>query len=96
MNHSFRFSFKPVNKSQQQLIHEWIAQAHINEWLHGDGLKNTIEDLEKFVNDQTSRATHWIAYDKETPFAYLITSEIEKSEEHPQTNKAFDAHIEAC
>lgn len=45
MQHNFRFSFRPVTKMQQPLILEWIAQKHINEWLHGDGLENTINDL---------------------------------------------------
>ncbi|HAT8606294.1 MULTISPECIES: GNAT family N-acetyltransferase [Legionellaceae] len=93
MKNNCRFSFKPVSKTQQQLILEWIAQEHINEWLHGDGLKNTIEDLEKFVNDGASWATHWIAYDNETPFAYLITSELEKSNDHPDGAATLDLFI---
>src|SRR5580704_13309628 len=93
MKNNSRFSFKPVNKSQQHLIQEWIAQKHINEWLHGDGLKNTIEDLENFVNDNSSWATHWIAYDKETPFAYLITSEVEKTAESSVNAITLDLFI---
>ncbi|HIF0260664.1 TPA: GNAT family N-acetyltransferase [Legionella pneumophila] len=93
MKNNFRFYFKPVNKMQQQLIHQWIAQEHINEWLHGDGLNNTIEDLEKFVNGGSSWATHWIAYDNETPFAYLITSELEKSDDHPDGATTLDLFI---
>ncbi|MCE0723203.1 GNAT family N-acetyltransferase [Legionella resiliens] len=78
----FRFCFKPMNKSQHELIREWIHQPHINEWLHGDGLNNTIKDIDQFLNDGKPWATHWIAYDNEIPFAYLITSEIGKSEEY--------------
>ncbi|MCL9682610.1 hypothetical protein MJ258_01300 [Legionella sp. EUR-108] len=33
MKTTSRFSFKPVDKSQQRLVHEWIAQQHISEWL---------------------------------------------------------------
>jgi RimJ/RimL family protein N-acetyltransferase len=93
MKINFRFSFKPVDKSQQTLIHEWIGQKHINEWLHGDGLKNTIEDLEQFVNKGAAWATHWIAYDGEIPFAYLLTSEVEKSVEHPEDAITLDLFI---
>lgn len=71
---NFKFSFKPVREDQKLLIHNWIAQDHIKEWLHGDGLKNTIEDLDKFFKG-TSWGGHWIAYDKAIPFAYLLTSE---------------------
>jgi RimJ/RimL family protein N-acetyltransferase len=69
----FRFTFKPVKQDQKQLVHNWLAQKHISEWLHGKGLKNLLEDLDKFFKG-TSWGTHWIAYDKETPFAYLLTS----------------------
>lgn len=83
MEKNFRFSFKPVHKMQQELILSWIVQEHINEWLHGEGLKNTIEDLENFVNHRPAWATHWLAYDNKIPFAYLITSQIEKSDKNP-------------
>jgi RimJ/RimL family protein N-acetyltransferase len=74
ININFRFTFKPVQQSQRLLIHHWITQDHIKEWLHGDGLRNTIEDLDKF-SEGTSWGWHWIAYDKDIPFAYLLTSE---------------------
>lgn len=70
----FRFAFKPVQQNQRLLIHSWITQDHIKEWLHGDGLRNTIEDLDKFFMG-TSWGGHWIAYDNDIPFAYLLTSE---------------------
>ena len=71
---SFKFCFQPVQEDQKKLIHDWIAQDHIKEWLHGDGLRNLIEDLDNFFK-RTSRGKHWIAYDKHIPFAYLLTSE---------------------
>lgn len=74
MNIKFRFTFKPVQQSQRLLIHNWIIQDHIKEWLHGNGLRNTIEDLDKFFKG-TSWGGHWIAYDHDIPFAYLLTSE---------------------
>lgn len=74
MNHSFRFTFQPVREEQKPLIHAWIAQDHIRAWLHGKGLQNTVEDLDKFFHG-TSWGGHWIAYDQEIPFAYLLTSQ---------------------
>lgn len=88
-----RFHFKPVNKTQEGLVLDWISQPHINEWLHGDGLSNTIKDLHEFLNDRAAWAIHWIAYDNEIPFAYLITSEIEKSEEYPEGAVTLDLFI---
>lgn len=51
MNIKCRFTFKPVQQSQRLLVHNWIIQDHIKEWLHGDGLRNTIEDLDKFLRE---------------------------------------------
>mgnify|MGYP000735803217 CR=1 FL=1 len=93
MNNNVRFSFKPVEKIHHQLILEWIAQDYIHEWLHGDGLKNTIDDLEQFVQGGKPWATHWMAYDNQVPFAYLITSEIVQSTEHPQKAITLDLFI---
>ncbi|STY30368.1 aminoglycoside N(6')acetyltransferase [Legionella wadsworthii] len=89
----FRFRFKPMVKSQLHLILKWIQQPHINEWLHGKGLSNTIEDIEQFLNQGEAWATHWIAYDSEIPFAYLITSEVEKSAEYPGGAITLDLFI---
>jgi RimJ/RimL family protein N-acetyltransferase len=69
----FRFTFKPVEQSQRALIHSWLAQKHISEWLHGDGLRNTYKGLDEFLAG-SSWGEHWIAYDNDTPFAYLLTS----------------------
>lgn len=71
---NYKLSFIPVQKDQKQLILHWIEQDHIKEWLHGDGLRNTTEDLDNFfIGDSWGR--HWIAYDHDIPFAYLITSD---------------------
>jgi hypothetical protein len=44
-----RFLFKPVVESQQVLIHEWLQQDYIREWIHGVGLQNTLSGLTKFI-----------------------------------------------
>ncbi len=71
---SFRFTFKLAQRNQRRLIHDWIAQEHIKEWLHGEGLRNLLEDLDNFFTG-ASWGQHWIAYDNDTPFAYLLTSD---------------------
>lgn len=92
-NHDVRFSFMPVNKTQHALVLGWIRQPHINEWLHGEGLSNTIKDLDAFLNEGEHWATHWIAYDNDIPFAYLITSQLDKSEEYPEGAITLDLFI---
>lgn len=69
----FRFTFKPVESKDQSLVHEWLVQPHIAEWIHGVGLQNTLNGLRKFFQGESS-TTYWIAYENETPFAFLITS----------------------
>lgn len=67
------FHFEPVKSSQRILIHNWLVQPHIKEWIHGIGLQNTLNGLEKFFQGE-SNTTYWIGYDNSTPFAFLITS----------------------
>jgi RimJ/RimL family protein N-acetyltransferase len=74
MKNAFRFRFETVDVSQKKLIHHWLEEQHIREWLHGQGLQNTLEDLAKSFQG-SSLFQHWIAYDNEIPFGYLLTSE---------------------
>lgn len=67
-----KFRFKPVEVKNRTLVHEWLVQPYIAEWIHGIGLQNTLKGLEEFFQGQ-SEATYWIAYDKNIPFAFLIT-----------------------
>lgn len=76
-------TFAHISEEQRPLLMSWLAQDHIREWLHGDGLQNTLNDLEKFFKGP-SLCVHWIAYFNGTPFAYLITSEITEHEDHLQ------------
>jgi hypothetical protein len=71
-----RFAFKPVKREQRGLILSWLAMDHIKEWVHGQGLKNLLNGLEKFFGG-TGGTSHWIAYDGEIPFAYLLTSTVD-------------------
>jgi hypothetical protein len=82
-----QFTFKPATKDQKALIYTWLAQDHIKEWLHGQGLKNLLENLDRFFKG-TSDSCHWIAYDKEIPFAYLLTS--------PEGNDAITLDLFIC
>ncbi|EKD72657.1 MAG: aminoglycoside N(6')acetyltransferase [uncultured bacterium] len=85
---SYRFNFKPADKSQCELVHEWLKQDYISKWIHGQGLKNTLSGLEKFTqyhapdkeHDRELTITqHWIGYDGDKPFVYLLTSNIFKN-----------------
>ena len=84
-----RFIFKPVIEPQQKLIHEWLEQDYIQEWINGQGLQNTLSGLTKFIQhyaktqqiDRECELTqHWIGYDGNRPFVYLLTSNVLKDE----------------
>jgi len=66
------FTFKFAEERDRKLIHDWLHQKHIQQWLHGVGLNNTLVDLEKFFQGG-SDATYWMGYSKGIPFAFLIT-----------------------
>lgn len=68
-----QFHFMPAKPSQRNLLHKWFEQKHILEWMHGVGLQNTLNGLERFFEGKTD-TIYWIGYDQETPFAFLITS----------------------
>ncbi len=85
----YRFTYRPVMASQQPLVHEWLKQDYIQEWIHGVGLQNTLTGLTKFIEyyattqkiERTSDITqHWIGYEGDHPFVYLLTSNVLKEE----------------
>lgn len=81
------FHFKPAKSSQRTLLHQWFEQKHIKEWMHGVGLQNTLNGLEKFFQGK-SDTTYWIGYDKNIPFAFLMTS--------PEGNDAITLDLFIC
>jgi len=92
-------TFAHITSEQKQLLLNWLAQDHIQEWLHGDGLQNTRNDLEKFFKGP-SLHEHWIAYSHGIPFAYLMTSEIAEDEsdffERQEEGKAITLDLFIC
>lgn len=50
---------------------------HAAEWFYGEGLQNTLKGIDSFVAG-SQEAQYWIGYDQEHPFAFLITSRVEK------------------
>ena len=71
----FRFTFKPVDSAHRALVHEWLRLPHAAKWFYGQGLANTIKHLDEFFQG-ASFAKYWLAYDKDLPFAFLITSSV--------------------
>ncbi|HVE44768.1 MAG TPA: GNAT family N-acetyltransferase [Gammaproteobacteria bacterium] len=90
------FTFKPPVESQRELIHEWLQQDYISEWIHGQGLQNTLAGLERFFQYQaegkkfdreTKVMQHWVGYNGDKPFVYLLTSNVFKQNEDEEYAK---------
>ncbi len=72
-----RFTFREAKAEDKELIHSWLSQDYIRQWIHGEGLANTLSDLEiSFAGKAFFK--HWIAFDQKIPFGYLLTSPIDK------------------
>lgn len=80
MSSSFRFQFKPFSKEDRALVHGWLKQPYVAKWFYGKGLENTLRGLDDFL-EEVSTSQYWIAFEKEHPFAFLITSSVEKPED---------------
>ncbi|MBA3815532.1 MAG: GNAT family N-acetyltransferase [Parachlamydiaceae bacterium] len=71
------FDFKPVGKENRQLVRAWLVQPYVAEWFYGDGLQNTFNHLDEFL-EGASQSQYWLAYDNDRPFAFFITSAVSK------------------
>jgi esterase len=76
-NDQDRFTFRAVEKTDRALIHAWMNQKYVSEWIHGDGLTRTLNDLDSFFLG-ASTFHHWLAYEDRIPFGYLLTSDVKK------------------
>ena len=61
----------------RSLVHGWLRAPHATEWFYGQGLENTLQHLDAFLNG-SAEGQYWLAYDGDRPFAFLITSKVEK------------------
>jgi GNAT superfamily N-acetyltransferase len=80
MTSSLRFHFQHVDAEHRSLVHNWLKMPHAAEWFYGQGLKNTIERLDEFLQG-ASNAQYWLAFDQGRPFAFLITSSVHKPDD---------------
>lgn len=77
----FKLTFLPVTRHHKAMILKWLEAPHVAEFFYGDGLKNTLRNLDLScdgVNHNGAYAFyHWVAYHDETPFAFIMTSPVE-------------------
>lgn len=84
-------SFQRVDQASYKKVLEWLHKPHVNEFFHGIGLQNTLNDLEAQVSFGAPRWQHWIASVNGVQFGYLITSDV--NPEDSQDDR-FAQHME--
>jgi len=72
------FHFKPLDGEHRALVHRWLQEPHVAKWFYGQGLENTINHLDDFLNGLQG-GEYWLGFDQNRPFAFLMTSHVEKS-----------------
>lgn len=74
-------SFNPVAGEHRELVRTWLHKEHVRPYFYGQGLENTLKNLDLFVkgidHNGLYRFKYWIARAADKPFAFLITSEVE-------------------
>jgi hypothetical protein len=80
------FRFVHTEPSQRALLHRWFEQKHIKEWMHGVGLQNTLNGLEKFFQGKTD-TTYWVGYDQDL----VVTHKFLESD--PFTSVSFSFNL---
>ena len=73
-------SFKHPNRDQLPLIYNWFKKPHVSEFFDDPETGRSIPDLLNYFAGKDHFFTPWLAYLGETPFAYLMTAEVQKNE----------------
>ena len=79
-----KMHFFQVQSKHKPIIVDWFSQAHVKEFYYGEGLQNTLKNLELYCqginNNGKYSFDHWIAYLDDSPLGFLMTSPVEPSE----------------
>lgn len=74
-------SFFPVKEEHREIIFDWFKKEHVKEFYYGQGLENTLRNLDLFIkginNNGEYSFEHRIAYIGNIPFGFLMTSLVE-------------------
>jgi RimJ/RimL family protein N-acetyltransferase len=74
---SLQFAFEQANHTHRPIIHGWLAQNYVQEWLNGTSLQWRVEDLDKSFQG-SSEFRHWVGLEQAAPFSYLLTYPIDQ------------------
>ena len=75
------FSFFAVEEKHRTTILDWLEKDHIKKFYYGQGLENTIRNLDLFIKGIKHNGEYsfelWISYIGDKPFGFLMTSLVE-------------------
>lgn len=71
-------SFKKIEKKDEERVKKWLKASHVTPYFFGEGLKNTVEALEIACKGEKADFDQWIGYCEGVPFAYLMTTFVQK------------------
>lgn len=73
--------FSPVQNAHKTIILEWLEKPHVKKYYYGQGLQNTLSNLDLYVKRIRTNGKYtfdfWIAYIDKDPLGLLMTSPIE-------------------
>lgn len=79
------FHFYPVESKHKSIILDWFDQDFIQAFYYGDGLQNTLNNLELYCQGIHHNGhyafDHWIAYLGEEPLGFLMTSPVDNADD---------------
>lgn len=76
-----QYTYRSVDQSDKAMILDWFNKPHVQEFYYGDGLQNTLTNLDLYCqgikDNGRYRFDHWLALYNKEPFAFLITSPLD-------------------
>ncbi len=80
MHAKLHCTFRPIVNVDRNLIHRWLDKPYVRKWFYGDGLANTLKGIDECIKG-VSDTKYWLACNRDKPFAFLITSLVNKPED---------------
>lgn len=77
---NFNYDYRPLDAEHLSTVRSWLSQPYVAEWFYGEGLESTLKGMNAFISG-SSLAQYWLAYDKNRPFTFFITSIVNKPED---------------
>lgn len=73
-------TFTNAQKKHKDIILKWFNKPHVKQYYYGEGLQNTLNNIELYMNAQNNNGKymfdHWVALIDNEPFGFLMTSPI--------------------